>query len=97
VPFFVFNFHNSPFLTLADIFKQFSYTTIGYLNVYPRHAYGVKILDFIVGFFHKFNDTEATTIIKQFLRQKHKSNAVIFHITKGGAVPTLTHQMITGR
>lgn len=87
------NNHYPPVFVFINIFKQITNTVKSLLQINVGHASFVEILYLVVGLNHLSKDS--ITRVK-YKRKKHKSNAGLYHKLEGGAVPTFTHQMITG-
>lgn len=91
---FTFNHHHTPILRPFDFFEQILNGTILFLNVNIAQTNLVKVLNFVVGF---FNSSEYSITEVKDKRHKPKSKAAGFHLAEGGAVPTMTHQIIRER
>lgn len=84
---FAVNFHKPPCFAALNVFCGFLMGIVGFLYVFPRHTYFIEVLYFVVAHIERL-----AGVYLDYKRVKHKSNAVLFHMTKGGAVPTYTHQ-----
>ena len=93
----IFDHHNAPIFAFIDRFQQIIYGGVFLLNIHIRHTYFVKVLDFVVDFSHVNNYRLTGVIIKRNMRQQSKSSSASFHEVEGGAIPTLTHQIINER